>query len=300
MKNQARLVKLVKIYFFICEKYDKELKYHCERFTNNDCPIFSDQEIMTIYLFCVHVEKRFIVKDMYEFIENYLADWFPNLPTYVSFTRRLNKLAPIFQELTFTMIEDNIPQEASVDISLLDSMPIITCSGKRQGKVAKELTDKSFCATKNLWYFGVKLHTLAFRNKGQLPHPESIIISKASESDLEIFKEYWSSVKNRTFFGDKIYISQAFFENMYKENNSEMLTPVKKIKGQAEVLKEFDSANNFLFSKAVSTIRQPIESFFNWLIEKTDIQRASKVRSNLGLQVHIFGKLVAAFLTFII
>ena len=31
-----------------------------------------------------------------------------------------------------------------------------------------------------------------------------------------------------------------------------------------------------------------------WIIEKTDIQRASKVRSTQGLIVHVFGKIAAA------
>jgi len=35
---------------------------------------------------------------------------------------------------------------------------------------------------------------------------------------------------------------------------------------------------------------------FNWLIEKTDIQTASKVRSTKGLLVHVFGKIAAAFI----
>ncbi|PWD98214.1 transposase, partial [Marinilabilia rubra] len=35
-----------------------------------------------------------------------------------------------------------------------------------------------------------------------------------------------------------------------------------------------------------------------WLIEKTDIQRASKVRSTKGLIVHAFGRLSAAFLNY--
>ncbi|MHB1104890.1 MAG: hypothetical protein ACYCZ2_00890 [Lutibacter sp.] len=50
-----------------------------------------------------------------------------------------------------------------------------------------------------------------------------------------------------------------------------------------------------LKAKAVSAIRQPIESFFNWINEKTQIQNASKVRSFKGLIVHIFGKLPACF-----
>ncbi len=44
----------------------------------------------------------------------------------------------------------------------------------------------------------------------------------------------------------------------------------------------------------VSKVRQPIESLFNWIHEKTNIQKASKVRSYKGLMVHIFGRLAAA------
>ena len=78
-----------------------------------------------------------------------------------------------------------------------------------------------------------------------------------------------------------------------------MLTPVKGVKGQSDVIKQRDKAANDLFSTAVSTIRQPIESLFNWLIVKTDIQRASKVRSTQGLLVHVFGKIAAAFIDII-
>ncbi|GHT67473.1 hypothetical protein AGMMS50239_30710 [Bacteroidia bacterium] len=45
----------------------------------------------------------------------------------------------------------------------------------------------------------------------------------------------------------------------------------------------------------LSSVRQPIESFYNWLNEKTTIQRASKVRSTKGLLLHIFGKIAADF-----
>ncbi|MCX6229929.1 MAG: transposase, partial [Bacteroidetes bacterium] len=36
-----------------------------------------------------------------------------------------------------------------------------------------------------------------------------------------------------------------------------------------------------------------------WIIEHTDIQRASKVRSTKGLFVHVFGKISAAFINLI-
>ncbi|MCP3930056.1 MAG: hypothetical protein GY705_13260 [Bacteroidetes bacterium] len=51
-----------------------------------------------------------------------------------------------------------------------------------------------------------------------------------------------------------------------------------------------------LFSTAVSQVRQPIESFFNWIIEKVAIQKASKVRSVEGLMLHLYGRFAAAMI----
>lgn len=296
MINQTKASKLIKIYQYVCDKYEQELKYTCERFSNNNKPEFTDQEIMTIYLFSIYEEQKFKVKQIYNFAKDYLLSWFPKLNSYVAFNTRLNRLSDAIRALCGIVIKEFTPKECSQEFSLLDSMPIITCSGKRSGKVAQELTDKSFCSTKNLWYYGVKLHALNLYNKGTLPHPECIVISKASENDLNVFKENWATIHNRTFFGDKIYKDEAFFEHLCQENKSVMLTPIKGIKGKSEELKQMDYAYENLFSKAVSTIRQPIESFFNWINVKTQIQNASIIRSTNGLMVHIFGKLTACFL----
>ena len=125
------------------------------------------------------------------------------------------------------------------------------------------------------------------------------MFTPASVNDLALFKEAWSGIKGRTFFGDKIYNDKGFFLNMAQDHNSEMLTPVKAVKGMPDVLRKFDRAANDLYSRAISKIRQPIESLFNWLIEKTDIQNASKVRSTKGLTLHAYGRLAAAFITLI-
>jgi hypothetical protein len=86
-------------------------------------------------------------------------------------------------------------------------------------------------------------------------------------------------------------------KQMIIEQNSEMYTPVKGVKGMPEIIKQRIKAADDLFSIAVSRLRQPIEAAFNWLIEKVDIQRASKVRSTEGLLIHTFGRLSAAFIT---
>jgi hypothetical protein len=299
MIPKAKAIKLISIYLYICKLHKKELKHLTQRYTNNDKPEFTDQEIMTIYLFAVQEEKRFSVSQVYSFANGYLSSWFPALPSYKAFSNRLNRLSEAFKAVAAHSFATFIPAECDLDISLLDSMPIITCSGKRKAKVATEITDKGYCSTKSMYYFGCKLHALGFHHPKHLPFPEHIVITPASESDLNVFRQDWSAIPNRTFFGDKIYNNKEFFDDLTINVNSVMLTPVKAVKGQPEVLKQWDQAANDLFSIAVSTVRQPIESLFNWLIVKTDIQRASKVRSTKGLLVHVFGKIAAAFISLI-
>ncbi|MDR2037273.1 MAG: transposase [Bacteroidales bacterium] len=75
-----------------------------------------------------------------------------------------------------------------------------------------------------------------------------------------------------------------------------MITPVKATKGQTEQEKQRNKAYNDLFSTDVSKVRQPIKSFFNWLNEKTNIQRAQKVRFTAGLLLHMMGKIAITFI----
>jgi len=296
MISKDKECKLIEIYFYVSEKFEKELKFYSERFSNNSKPEFSDEEVMTVYLYIMHHEQQFKIKHIHRFASEYLRSWFPKLPSYQAFNNRLNRLHTAFSKLTEILLSEFQPEDCCLDQSLLDSMPIITCSGKRTGKVAKELTDKGFNSTKGFYYYGLKLHALGFRRIGKLPHPEQILFTPASVNDLSLYKEAWSKINNRVFYGDKIYIDKDFFINMKNEFDSEMLTPVKGVKGMSDALKNFNKAADDLFSTAVSRVRQPIEALFNWLIEKADIQRASKVRSTKGLLVHIFGRLATAYI----
>jgi hypothetical protein len=291
--------KLVEIYFHICEKFEKELKFSCQRFTNNSNPEFTDQEIMTIYLFVQSQENHHQIKRIYRFADRYLRSWFPKLPSYAAFNYRLNRLSEAFRLLTQSLLEEYKPLDCIENESLIDSLPIITCSAKRFGKVAPELTDKGLCATKSLFFYGLKLHVIGFRRIGQLPFPEQLVVTPASEHDLNVYKNEWGTITNRTFYGDKIYYNIDYFNNLATNQNTKMLTPVKAVKNQSAWDKQFNKAADDLFSTAVSNIRQPIEGFFNWLLEKTDFQRASKVRSANGLLIHVFGKLAAAFICLI-
>ena len=140
--------KLVKIYCYVCDICKKESNYVYQRFSNNNTPEFTDQEAITIYLYSMHVEHRFKLKHIYEFASEHLRSWFPKLPSYVAFTNRINRLNEAFKGMTEDILTNYQPLDCDTGITLIDSMPIITCSGKRSAKVALEITDKGYCSTK--------------------------------------------------------------------------------------------------------------------------------------------------------
>ncbi len=287
-------IKLIALYYYIHECYNTELRWLCQRFSNNYNPEFTDEELLTIYIFVMTEEEKFKVKSIYDFTRKHLLDWFPKLPSYQAFNGRLNRLAAAFPALVVQLLQKVDPLGTQFEISLLDSLPIITCSGKRAGKVATEMTDKSYCSSKNLHYFGAKLHGIAFRRPGTLPLPEFFSLTKASEHDLNAVREILPLLYGRAVFGDKAYSDKGFNETLQRESGVHVYTPIKLVKGETEGTRQFKKAADNLFSTAVSRIRQPIESLFNWLNDKTEIQRASKVRSNRGLIVHVFGRIAAA------
>lgn len=86
-------LRLVQICFFVCEQYENNLKYLCERFSNNNEPEFTNQQVMTIYLFSMSVERHFQVKEIYIFAKDYLNDWFLKLLSYATYSERINRLS---------------------------------------------------------------------------------------------------------------------------------------------------------------------------------------------------------------
>jgi len=296
--SDNKKVKLIAMYMYISELYEKELQFTCQRFSNNSTVEFTDAELMTVYLFVINEEQRFQVKQIHRFAKEYLPSWFPKLPSYQAFNDRLNKLSEAFRTLAIVLYTCFVPEDCDFEKSLTDSMPIVTCKGKnRKAKVATEIVDKGWCSTKNMYYYGLKLHLLAFRRPGTIPFPEFIGITAASENDLTAFKNLFGDfIFNRVIFGDKIFSDQPYFDVKLVKQNIEMLTPIKLGKGEPECVRQREKAYRDLFGAAVSKVRQPVESFFNWLNEKTQIQNAQKVRATKGLAVHVFGKIAAAFI----
>ena len=174
----------------------------------------------------------------------------------------------------------------------------MTCTGRnRTGKVAPEIADKGYCSTKNQYYYGMKLHLVGMRVKGHIPFPHQLVLSPASENDLTVLKrECVPSIAGKTIFAGKIYRDNDFWSEEGSRKSNELLTPVKAIKGVSDVEKQRNKAADDLYSATVSSVREPVEAFFSWLNEKTNIQRANKCRSTAGLLIHTLGKLAIAFI----
>jgi hypothetical protein len=282
-------IQVITLYCDVVEQYQSHLWRYCERMSNNSTPDFTDEEVITIYLFGIQ-RKRKAVKEIYEYTRDHLAEWFPLLPSYEGYVHRLNTLSSVFPPLLNAIAPIWQGRAGEGLLFLLDSMPIILAQGSRryQAKVAPEVADCGYCASKDLHYYGLKLHLLGIKQPDTLPHPEYLELTSARPHDITVLHAIVSKIWHGELFADKAYVSEVL-AFLLAQQQVNVHTPPKKAKGQ-DTLALFDR----LLSTAISRVRQPIESFFQWLEEHTGIQMASKVRSLKGLLVHVYGRLTAA------
>ena len=287
--------KLINIYCHICQlcKYSI-VANEMQRISNNCRPKFTDQEVVTCYIWGI-LNGKSSVKDVHRFIRDYWGEWFPLLPKYHAFNHRINELCDVLP-IFLSVFTPNLPCLVPTLEHLLDSMPVIVAKANRSGKAkaASDVCDKGFCASKGVYYYGAKLHLLGKVRPGSMPAPSAALLSKASEGDITVAKEWLNSeFAGLTIFADKAYIDKNWHSMLKLMHGISIITPIKLAKGQ-----QFLDAADKLFSRAVSSVRQAIESMFNWLNEKVNLQNASKVRSRKSLFVHVFGKLLAACFEF--
>lgn len=283
---------LITIYLYICKHYEKELWVYCQRMSNHADLSFSDEEVITLYLFGI-IDKKREIKSIYEYADRHLRDWFPLLPSYVAFVQRLNKVADVFAPLLEVIQleqEEVRAKQGDAQALLIDSFPVALAKQGHRFKacVAKELANSGYCSTKKLFFYGVRVHVIARRQAGTLPSPEFIGVTEASHNDGKVFDQIRPELHNEELYGDKAY-KRPDATTVEHEQNLKVLTPVKKKKGQKHL-----KADEQWLSTAVSRVRQPIETLFGWIEEKTGIECASKVRSYQGLLVHVFGRFAAA------
>lgn len=281
---------LISLYLLVCQTYDTHSDTCFQRLSNNNQPKFTDQEIVTIYLFG-HLNQKFEKKAIHQFIKDYWADCFPLMPAYQTFCHRLNLLEQTFQTIGgawFDLLKTDLSPNND---HLIDSMPIMIAKNGHSytAKVARDVANKGYCKAKKTHFHGVRLHTIASRKYQSLPTLRNLWLREGSTHDLESVRNQEIYLPNSTLIGDKAYPDQTL-EKWLSQQNTKLITQIKKPKGK-ELTPEQKQYN-----KMISRLRQPIESLFNWIEEKTKIQTASKVRSTDSLMIHCFGKLTFAML----
>ena len=294
--NHDITIRLIELFCYVSDLYHNILEAEVQRFSPNALPKFTDEEAIATYIWGMR-QGYLCTKAIYTYIVIHFEDCFPKIPCYQEYVRRINLLSPAFIALAGFLAEmgeslDIIPGE-----SLMDSFPIVLASGPRmkQAKVARECRSEGYCASKDMYYYGVKLHAIGFRRPGSLPIPECLLVTSAAIHDLTALRNVLESAHQRKFFADKAYIDENLRVTL-AGNSSVIFTPIKRKKGQSGWERHFDHAANALFSTVVNRIRQPIESLFSWLEQKTGLQRASHVRSSMGLCSFIFSRLAFCLL----
>lgn len=281
--------KIIKLYCTVCQ-CNNDSRFLCakQRLSNNNCPQFTDDELITVYLW--GKEKQLPTrKAIYQYTKEVLNEWFPKLPSYQAFCRRLNRLADAFRVLAEIMSEMTMTKAVQTNAYVVDSCPIMLAKDSRsnQAKVWREYCSLTRNPIKNQWYHGVKLHVFGLLQPKALPIPCAMLISPANVCDLWAAQQAvrdCAPIRNGRLFADRAYIDADWHRLMREQYNIEVITPRKKKKFDTVV--SYDSLSSF-----VSSVRQPIEPFFNWINVKTGIQNASLVRSAQGLLFHVFSAL---------
>jgi len=176
--------RLIAIYMLVCQELPA-LAMATQRMSNNGQPEFTDEEVLTIYYFGILEEKR-AVKSIHRFIVEYWSAWFPTLPHYEAFNHRLGVLSGVLP-LLIERLERRLPTtKCLMNVLLIDSMPIIMAHATRSdtAMVAREIADKGYCASKKLYYHGLKLHAVVTKAHSALPRMTALDITAASEHDV--------------------------------------------------------------------------------------------------------------------
>jgi hypothetical protein len=228
MENQ-----LIQLYVLVCHVYDTQSETCFQRLSNNSKPQFTDQEVVTIYLFG-HLQGLFEKKAIHKLIDNYWREFFPTLPAYQTFVARLNQLEPTFQTIggyLQQMSGENLEPEFD---HLIDSLPVMLAQGGHAyaARVAREVSDIGYCASKRTYFHGVRLHAIVQRRSGRLPLPSQIWLRESSCHDLRSVREQEVYLPNSSLIGDKAYPDPLFQEKL-KAQQTTLYAPKRSRKAES-------------------------------------------------------------------
>lgn len=179
----------------------------------------SDSEVITI-LIIFHLKSFRNLKHFYiNYVQKHMTSEFPETVSYNRFVELQQKAF-----LPMCVFLQTCCLGKCTGISFVDSTPIKACHIKRerQNKVFKGLATKGQCSMG--WFYGFKLH-LVVNDKGEII---DFLFTQGNVDDRD-------PLKNKNFheklfgklFGDKGYISQSLFEDMFIDG-IHLITKIRK------------------------------------------------------------------------
>lgn len=182
----------------------------------------SDSEVITI-LILFHLMRYRDLKHFYiNHVQKHMKSEFPETVSYNRFVELQRKaFLPMCVYLKTNCLG------SCTGISFIDSTPIRACHIKRerQNKVFKDLAIKGQCSIG--WFFGFKLH-IVINDKGELI--DFLFTPGNTDDRVPLADKNFHKKLFGKLFGDKGYISQTLFEEMFINGIHLVTKPRKNMK----------------------------------------------------------------------
>lgn len=143
--------------------------------------------------------------------------------------QRLNRLSLTFPKLIEQIVNDCPKDPVLSHIRIVDSMPIVMAKAPRSGKacVAPNIANKARCATKKMWYYGVKLHMVGQCTHKRLPIPDYIGLTDAAKHDLTALRPILPYLSDGQLYADKNYADQTLKDTLKADQKKERPGPAR-------------------------------------------------------------------------
>jgi hypothetical protein len=271
---------ITELYLFaddFCKAADQYFQHQCLP-TNvahkpTRVPELSTGEILTIVL----LFHQSPCKNFKYFYKGYLLPFyrqeFPHLCSY----QRFVALKPRILSYLILLLHWLYEQSQKTGLWFIDATSLAVCHPKRirMNKVFRGLA--GIGKTTKGWFFGLKLHVV-INKKGEI---QGAMITPGNVDDRTPVPALTKRLKG-LLFGDKGYISQTLFQNLYQKG-LKLVTGIKK-----------NMKNKFMTIKEKTLLRKRslIETVFDLLKNKFQIEH-TRHRSTANAFVHILSTLVA-------
>ena len=193
----------------------KKLLQHGEKIRNRPSRMSRSEIITVIILFHrsnYRTFKHFYLNQVYKYLQQ-------DFPTLVSYTQFVKLQKSILIHICAYL---NSIKGKQTGISFIDSTPIAVCHNKRiaRNKVFNGLAARAKSTMG--WYYGFKLHII-INEVGELL---SFALTSANIDDRKVLSKLSKDLTGK-LFGDRGYISQKYFDLLFKQG-LHLITTIKK------------------------------------------------------------------------